>query len=938
MREGGHLMSGRTLVLGLVLLILGLAACASARGDSPAFATADPLFAPADRPSDEGLRGARLETLWIFWANFDDPDEPDNQGWTTFDQSGTLGQDNYWHHDTIRLTEDYLGDSTWWCGTYNICWRQARGYGNNWIQELRRTLSPSEMGDPGDVVELEFDQRYAMERLYDYGYVEVSGDGGGSWTTLAVYNNTGFQGAGVPHNWDHPSDGHVTHDLSSFAGQEVELRFRFESDGAYSAQDQYDNPQHSVRDGAWQIDNLTVTVNGTPTFYDDSESGNMGWIHEPRDPSGQTGVTFFRGEFDVDFETGRPFTCEDRVGWMYAAVDPFTSKMVDGQQSWLMSPPIDISGASRIVGHWDYWLDMPEPANDLWNLELASNDIYECVTDPDGFVDEDPGWWYGDPGWRTRFDSWDAFTGNDWLAILVKAINRELPEPGAEHWAGFFGNRFAVGIPSGDPGTAWETDTWNSFNDWFQEDLAEAALDTARVLISDDDDIASAYLMASNDGGATWDAYAMQREAPESDWWLAPPPMNQLVPRTEIRYYYEATDGVGNVSTLPSDAPRRAYEFSILPLEATVSDPGLLLVDKHGYYTPGESRYFGVYHRSEYYYTEMLEILGYDWEVYDVEVPSGSRYSEGPDTTGMKYYDTQIWFTNRYSAYTLWPIDQWSLIQWLAEGADGKERNLLLTGNNIGYELKEAGDETLSFYDTWLASNYISDAVGVVTVDSCPGIEDHAGGSDFMTYDDGSCMLRGGCPVLSYFDVVDARSGIVGNEVAADYVKQSSERVPAGVAYTHQTLDYQTVNLGFGIEFMMDGMLPNGYYRTGIQDRANIMGNILTYFGKTPTGPGTDVAEGGFRNALSHAYPNPFNPATEVAYSVREGGPVTIEVFNVAGRVVRTLLRAELEAGAEGSVIWDGLDDRGERCASGVYFCRMVTPDFAETRKLVMLK
>jgi hypothetical protein len=919
-------MSKKTLALGLVFLALLVASSASGRGTAVEFASEDPAFVPAQRPQEGELRGARLETLWIFWADFDDPDDPDNQGWTALDRSGTLGQDNYWHHDTIRLSEAYLGESTWWCGAYSICWSQPRGYGNEWIQHLQRTLGAAEMGLPGDVVELEFDQRYAMERNYDYGYVEVKGPADPDWVTLAAYNNTGFQGAGIPHDWDHVVDGHVTHDLSSYAGQEVELRFRFESDGAYSSQDQYDNPLHSVKDGAWQLDNITVNVNGSPTFYDDSESGNLGWVHEARDPSGQTGVTFTRGEFGVDFVTGRPFTCENRVGWMYAAVDPFTSKMVDGQSSWLMSPPIDIEGAPKLVGHWDYWLDMPEPANDLWNLNLASNDVYECVTDFDGFVDEDPGWWYGDPGWRTRFDSWDAFAGNAWLAIMVMAQNTEVPEPGVVHWAGFFGNRFAVGVPSGDPGTAWETDTWNGFNDWFQEDLADAALDTARVLIRDDDDIASAYLMASNDGGTTWEAYAMNREAPESNWWQAPPPMNQLVAGSEIRYYYEATDGVGNVSTLPDDAPRRTYEFSILPLEATQSDPGILLVDKHGYYTPGESRYFGVYHSSEYYYREALEI------------PSGSRLSLGPDTTGMKYYDTQIWFTNRYSAYTLWPIDQWNLIQWLAEADEGEERNLLVTGNNIGYELKEAGDETLSFYDTWLASEYVSDAVGVVTVDSVPGVEDHAGGFDFMTYGDGSCIVRGGCPVLCYFDVVNARSGMVGNEVVADYVKQNSERVPAGVAYTHPTMGYQTVNLGFGIEFMMDGMDPNGYYRTGLEDRKNILDNILQYFAKTPTSPGTGVAAGELRNSLAHASPNPFNPVTEIAYSVREAGPVVIEVFDVAGRVVRTLLDAELEAGARGSVVWDGVNDRGERCASGVYFYRLVAPGFAETRKMVMLK
>jgi flagellar hook assembly protein FlgD len=94
----------------------------------------------------------------------------------------------------------------------------------------------------------------------------------------------------------------------------------------------------------------------------------------------------------------------------------------------------------------------------------------------------------------------------------------------------------------------------------------------------------------------------------------------------------------------------------------------------------------------------------------------------------------------------------------------------------------------------------------------------------------------------------------------------------------------------------------------------------------------------GMKNELSHAYPNPFNPITRIAYSVKEAGPVTIDVYNVAGRVVRTLLDTELDAGANGFVVWDGTNDSGERCASGVYFYRIAAPGFAASRKMVMLK
>jgi hypothetical protein len=335
----------------------------------------------------------------------------------------------------------------------------------------------------------------------------------------------------------------------------------------------------------------------------------------------------------------------------------------------------------------------------------------------------------------------------------------------------------------------------------------------------------------------------------------------------------------------------------------------------------------------------MLSILGYEWDTYEVEVESGSTdQSDGPDSMGYKYYDTQIWFTNEFNTTTIKKPDQVNLINWLNQSADGKERNLLVTGNDIGYELMETGAETLGFYATWMASEYLDDQVGSVLADSTPGLRDHVGGYDFMTYDDGECILRGGCPIINYFDVVNAKSGIAGNEVAVDYVKQDASTRPAGVAYTHQTMGYQTVNLGFGMEFMMDSMLPNGYYETGVRDRSNLMQNIMSYFGESPSDPGTGVVDVASRNELSHAFPNPFNPVTQISYSVKDAGPVLIEVYNVAGRVVRTLLDSELDSGASGYVVWDGTDDGGDRCGSGVYFYRIAAPGFTTTRKMVMLK
>jgi hypothetical protein len=906
------------------------------------------------RPSDNN--GARLETLWIFDADYSDL-VGDNAGWTAYDRSGTLASDNFWHHDTIRMTGfPHLGDSTWWCGTYDDCWRQPRGYANDWLQILERHFD-EHIGVGGTSLTFEYDQRLAMEHAYDFGYVEIFEAVADSWCTVVTVTNPGFQGdAGFSQDWDSVNPlapGHMVVDISDYLGTEFDLRFRFDSDLAFSSQDQFDNPpKSSVKDGAWQLDNITLYVDTTPVFYDDAESGDP-WMHDDVVASGQTGVTFWRGQFGIDFVTGRDFTCDDRpVGtWMFAGVDPFTSTMVDDQHSWLMSPPIDISGAEKLVGHWDFWLDMPASSGDACDLFLASNDQYHCVTAPDGFVDENPGGWYGDPGWRTRYDDWDAFAGNDWLATLWKEWQYT---DSSGHWAGILMNYQRVGIPSGDAGTVFEVDTWNRFNDWYIEQMPEALLDTMYIGVKDDDGIASVTLMASNDGGLNWSSYVCRHESALSQWWYSPPPSAEMTLGSEIWMYFEALDGVGNTAIYPEDAPDHYLEMSILPINASVSDPGLLVVDKHGRVTPGARRFHGAYpitrplieDHSEYYYVEMLEILGYEWDVYDVEVPSGTIKSQGPDSMAYKYYDNQIWFFNEFNAFLMWAVDQENLMTWLNQAGEGKERNLLLTGNDYGYEMMECGKETVSFYETWLASEYLGNAVGVVTVDSVPGLRERPGGWTFLGCDDGECILRGGCPILNYFDRVQPYAGIPGTEIVADYVKLDTSTAPAGVAYTHQTLGYQTVNLGFGMEFMMDGTgaggsanyTPEGYYHTGVEDRVNLLANIMSYFGQTPSGDPTGVVDGGARNELSHAYPNPFNPMTRIAYSTKETGPVTIEVYNVAGKVVRTLLDTELEAGAKGFVVWDGTSEAGEKCASGVYFYRIAAPGFTESHKMIMLK
>lgn len=90
--------------------------------------------------------------------------------------------------------------------------------------------------------------------------------------------------------------------------------------------------------------------------------------------------------------------------------------------------------------------------------------------------------------------------------------------------------------------------------------------------------------------------------------------------------------------------------------------------------------------------------------------------------------------------------------------------------------------------------------------------------------------------------------------------------------------------------------------------------------------------------ALGNNYPNPFNPATTIKYALPEAGFAKLEVYNVVGQVVRTLVAGQQNAGRY-VVQWDASDDSGRSLSSGIYFYRLQAgKEFLEVKKMLLLK
>ena len=89
--------------------------------------------------------------------------------------------------------------------------------------------------------------------------------------------------------------------------------------------------------------------------------------------------------------------------------------------------------------------------------------------------------------------------------------------------------------------------------------------------------------------------------------------------------------------------------------------------------------------------------------------------------------------------------------------------------------------------------------------------------------------------------------------------------------------------------------------------------------------------------ALYPNYPNPFNPSTQIRLDVPVTTNARLEVFDIQGRLVRTLLSGSLSAGVH-TVSWNGQDGTAHIVASGLYLCRFQSPLYTATRKMLLVK
>lgn len=103
---------------------------------------------------------------------------------------------------------------------------------------------------------------------------------------------------------------------------------------------------------------------------------------------------------------------------------------------------------------------------------------------------------------------------------------------------------------------------------------------------------------------------------------------------------------------------------------------------------------------------------------------------------------------------------------------------------------------------------------------------------------------------------------------------------------------------------------------------------------ETGVGTGSDLI---VKNYSISNYPNPFNPATTINFNLKAESHVELNIFDIKGHKIRTLVSEQVPAGAH-STVWNGKDDRGNIVSSGLYFYKIEAGSYTETKKMILVK
>ncbi len=420
---------------------------------------------------------------------------------------------------------------------------------------------------------------------------------------------------------------------------------------------------------------------------------------------------------------------------------------------------------------------------------------------------------------------------------------------------------------------------------------------------------------------------------PQPDRWAFDlPDTGTLFPGDVLHYYIRAGDEVaGDIqwATMPADltgygdfSDPLAYNstFVIHALPTITSDgfggynlPGMLFWNDFAN-RGGEDEWYGAFR-------SLGLQAGVDYDIYYTNGPSsGVGNGLGGRTSGLalKNYHDLLYTAGNLGVNTIANgdfnndagDDIGAILTWLSDG----HKDLLLTGDDVASDLAiNAGVNGLGFVESVMGLNVTSDFLpAFIDNQVSPLVLASSGNPVFLNIN--TWIAYGGCQGLNTFDAVTTRTG------AARLAEFGDPNGNSGAyGFSAATLNfYNTTNriISLPYDLMYVYTDPQAKVAAPLPGRGQILSDVLDYFGVVGTAQPSPVPAVG-RLAVAH-WPNPFNPATRISYTIGAPGHLSLKIYNLRGQLVRTLLDERVET--DGFVMWDGTDKNGAQVASGVYF------------------
>lgn len=321
-------------------------------------------------------------------------------------------------------------------------------------------------------------------------------------------------------------------------------------------------------------------------------------------------------------------------------------------------------------------------------------------------------------------------------------------------------------------------------------------------------------------------------------------------------------------------------------------------------------------------------------------------------------------------AGVLEPRDWSGLAEWLDAsdcGANAGLQGLILSGDNMGEAIRQDG---LGLLRNYLGADLV-----------CPDYSEPGCPPNEPENDENPCVrleyAPGGpwapsiptdvfgnwCPTRYPFDVLQTFGSGVGNKVysrigtghVTEFAQITNDRSgpPSGPNYRsvlsgfshHHATARDLADPGPGTECPNDAVsifqAARDDLRQSIRWTLNIENPLALGLCEDPCLPLVTEVEGealsGPVNRLEQNRPNPFNPRTAIRYSLAANGPAKLVIFDVQGRLVKTLVNSTQPAGPH-EAVWDGTDDSGHAVGSGIYWSQLSAGDYRSSRKLVIMK